>query len=110
MIVAAVRWPSRRLVDAFEPSVDLPLSLVLGHAIALLESTAELGALAFDHVDVVVGELAPFLLKLSFERVPIAFDTIPVHHLLLRLLEIAGKPGARAKVSKVPTRVAGHIG
>src|SRR5262249_58154270 len=70
---------------------------------ALLESTAELGALAFDHVEVIVGELAPFLLNLSFERVPIAFDTIPVHHVLLRLLEIAGKPDGGAKVSKVPT-------
>src|SRR5262249_5683496 len=71
-------------------------------AIALLESTAGLGALAFDHVEVIVGELAPFLLNLSFERVPIAFDTIPVHHVLLRLLEIAGKPDGGAKVSRVP--------
>src|SRR5437763_15898203 len=37
-----------RLVHAFEPSVDLALGLVLGHAIALLESAAELPALAFD--------------------------------------------------------------
>src|SRR6266581_7452373 len=96
-----------RLVDAFEPSVDLALGLVLGHAIALLESAAELAALAFDYVEVVVAELPPLLLNLALERLPTAFDTIPIHRWLLRMLEMAGKPGARAKV---PMRVAGHVG
>src|SRR5205823_8108890 len=93
-----------RLVHAFEPSVDLALGLVLGYAIALLESAAELPALAFDYVEVVVAELPPLLLNLALERVPTAFDTIPIHHLLLPMLEMAGKPGARAKV---PMRVPG---
>jgi len=33
---------SLRLIDAFEPGVDLTLGLVLGHAIALLKPAAEL--------------------------------------------------------------------
>ena len=85
MAPAAARRPFLRLVDAVEPSVDLALGLVLGHAIALLKSAAELCALAFDHVEVVVGELTPFLLDLALERVPIAFDTIPIYRLLLRI-------------------------
>src|SRR5260370_30782516 len=46
MAPAAARRPFIRLVDAVEPSVDLALGLVLGHAIALLKSAAELCALA----------------------------------------------------------------
>src|SRR5262245_29700179 len=54
-------------VDALEPVIDLALGLVLGHSVALLDATRELGALAFDDLHVVVGEVSPLLLNLAFE-------------------------------------------
>jgi hypothetical protein len=49
----------------------LTLGLVLRHAIALLQATAEFRAFALDHVEIVIGEFAPLLLNLAFERFPI---------------------------------------
>ena len=63
-----------QLVDGLEPGVDLALGLVLGIAVPLLQPSGELGALALDQVDVVVGQLAPLLLGLALELLPIAFD------------------------------------
>src|SRR5262249_27300869 len=76
-------------IHAVKPGVDLALGFVLRHAVALLKPAAELHALALDDVEVVAGELAPLLLNLAFELLPIAFDTIPIHRFaplcLLRL-------------------------
>jgi hypothetical protein len=49
------------------PLVDLALHLFLGLAVALLQPAGEFGALALDHVEIVIGELAPFLLGLALE-------------------------------------------
>ena len=48
------------------------LGLVLCDAIALLKAAGELLPLAFDHVEIVIGELAPLLLNLAFELFPVA--------------------------------------
>src|SRR5262249_35680773 len=66
-------------IRGFEPGVDLAVGFVLRHAVALLKPAAELRALALDDVEVIAGELAPLLLNLAFELLPIAFDTIPIH-------------------------------
>jgi hypothetical protein len=71
------------VVRGLEPAVDLALGLVLRNAIALLETAGELLALALDHVEVVIGELAPLLLNLAFELLPVSFNAIPIHHSLL---------------------------
>ena len=60
-------------------SVDLALGLVLGDTVALLDASKQLVALAGDHVQVVVGELAPLLLDLALDLLPISFDTVFVH-------------------------------
>src|SRR5205085_12704418 len=65
-----------------EPGIDLPLGLVPRHAVTLLQTAGEFRALALDHVHVVVGELAPFLLNLALELFPVAFDAVPIHRLL----------------------------
>src|SRR5262245_22148759 len=94
---------SGRSIHAFEPGVDLALGIVLGNAVALLKPARKLGALALDHIEVVVGELAPLLLNLAFELFPVAFDAIPIHGFLL-FLSSCGFPswrknrGARTKV------------
>jgi hypothetical protein len=39
--------------------IDVPLRLVLGVAVTLLETSGEFGLMALDDVKVVVGQLAP---------------------------------------------------
>jgi hypothetical protein len=60
----------RRLVAPVELlRVDLALSFIPGNAVALLNPTRELGPLALDELDVVIGELGPLLANLAFCRV-----------------------------------------
>jgi hypothetical protein len=49
---------------AVEPSIDIPLGIVLRHTIALLKAAGELSPFALDHIKIVVGEFAPLLLNL----------------------------------------------
>src|SRR5438132_493393 len=92
--------PSRSM-GGLQPSVDLALGLVLGEAVTLLQSSGQFLALALDHIEVIVGELAPFLLNLALELLPVAFDTIPIHVALLRVSETGngGETRAAAKGS-----------
>src|SRR5262245_48969919 len=66
-------------LHGLDPVIDLALGLILGVAVALLQTTGELGALALDDIQIVVGELAPFLLGLTLELFPVTFDAIPIH-------------------------------
>ena len=61
------------------PIVDAPFGFFARKAVALLHFADELVPLTFDHVEVVIGKLAPLLLGLAFELVPVAFDLIPIH-------------------------------
>src|SRR5262249_38366319 len=91
-----------------QPGIDLFLGLLLAVAVALLQSAGELLALAFNDVEIVIGELAPLLLNLAFELVPVSFHTIPIHFLLLLLFRtdrMSGKPRRRSNGS-APCRVA----
>src|SRR5262245_35051023 len=92
---------SGRSIHAFEPSVDLALGIVLGNAVALLKPARKLGALALDHIEVVVGELAPLLLNLALELFPVAFHAVPIHGflLLLGISELAKEPRGAHKSS-----------
>jgi hypothetical protein len=56
-----------------QPSVDFLLRLVLSIAIALLQAPRKFLALAFYNLKVVVGELAPLLLDLALELLPVSF-------------------------------------
>jgi hypothetical protein len=59
--------------------------LVLGEAVALLQLAFALLTAALDHIEIVVGELALFLLGGALELLPVTFDPVPIHrHLLLR--------------------------
>src|SRR5437588_5739168 len=74
----------RTSFQRLEPVVHILVNLILGETVALLQLAFELIAAAFDDVEIVVGELAPFLLGLASELLPIAFDPVPIHcHLLL---------------------------
>src|SRR3982074_2931619 len=70
-------------LHAVHPRVDLTLRLILGDAVAFLDTADELVLLAADDGQVVLGQLAPLLLHLAGELLPIAFDAIPIHDSLL---------------------------
>src|SRR5260221_3931251 len=86
-------------LDAVHPAVDLTLRLVLGDAIALLNATDELILLAVDDREIVFGQLAPLLLHLAGQLLPIAFNTIPVHVLVLTRLGVRGQRHRRGAVA-----------
>ena len=59
--------------------LQLVLGFVLGNAVPLLNRAQQLIALAFDLVEIVVGQLAPLFLDLAAELLPLAFGNIPIH-------------------------------
>jgi hypothetical protein len=60
------------------------VNLVLGESVALLQLAFELLAAALDHVEIVVGELAPFFLGGALELFSVTFNPVPIQrHLLL---------------------------
>src|SRR5690606_14897333 len=65
------------------PLVDLALGGVAGQPVTLLHLADQLVAVAFQGRHVVVGQLAPLLLDLALELVPVAADGVPVHVCLL---------------------------
>ena len=58
---------------------------VLFDAVAFLNLADELIALAAHRVEFIVGQIAPTLLHLALKLFPLAFDTIPIHSILLRV-------------------------
>jgi hypothetical protein len=64
---------------------DLLLGFVLRDAVGLLDLARQLIALSGNHVEVIVGEIAPLCFHLALELLPVAFNDIPVH-IKLRLL------------------------
>src|SRR3990170_1870529 len=77
------RVPSRTAtcgsLHPLDPAIDLAFCLVLGDAVALLDAANELVLLAVDDRNVVLGQLAPLLLDLAGELLPVAFNAIPIH-------------------------------
>ena len=84
--------------------VSIWLGVILRDTIALLKPPGEFSPFALDHVEVVVGELAPLLLSLAFELFPVAFNTVPIHCLLLpnRNVRDSLNPGFERKFRSAP--------
>src|ERR1700730_1863741 len=94
--------PRPRSFEASVPIVDILLHLVLGMTVALLDFAFKLLAHAVYRGNVVVSELAPLLLDLADEQLPITFDTIPIQvtllsapHFALEILHATTPPGSR---------------
>src|SRR5262245_41165124 len=92
------------LSDILQPGVDFLLSLVLGVTVTLLQTSGEFLALALDDVEIVVGELAPLLLGLALELLPVSLHAIPIHLPSLLVCvpeksEMPGQPGATRLVT-----------
>ena len=70
---------------SLEPSVlpieigYLPFRFFAGNSIALLNSTNKLIALSLDNLPIIVGQLAPFLLSLPDELLPVSLHLVRVH-------------------------------
>ncbi|ESX26501.1 hypothetical protein X765_22005 [Mesorhizobium sp. LSHC440B00] len=61
------------------PVVDVSPHSILLNAVAFLDRTFELIAVAGYAVEIIISELAPLLFDLTFELLPISFDAVPVH-------------------------------
>src|SRR5262249_29016786 len=62
------------------PLIDLLTRGIERNSVALLDAARELIAAACGHCEIIVRELSPFLSGSALELLPIAFDSIPVHH------------------------------
>jgi hypothetical protein len=67
--------------------LDLPFHFFLDSAVGFLGPAGQLDALPVDEVQFVVGQLAPPLLELTFELLPIACDNVPVHMCFLSFVD-----------------------
>src|SRR5262249_58549296 len=74
-----------------EPGIDVFSGLVLGDAVSLLDYALELIAAAGDPIQVIVGEIAPFLFHAAFQLLPVSFNAIPIHEYLLCHLTRPGR-------------------
>src|SRR5438105_13593236 len=67
------------LFEVAREVVDVALGLILGEAVVLLDAAGEFLALAIDGAQIVVGQLAPFLLDPAAELPPVTLDLVPIH-------------------------------
>src|SRR5262245_35453502 len=68
------------------PFIDVLLRLLLGDAIPLLNLANQLLSFALDLIEVVVGQVAPFLFDLSLKLFPLSGNLIPIHNITSCLL------------------------
>jgi hypothetical protein len=64
---------------AGRPLVDLAFGFLFRDAVTNLDATGQFLAMTSDHVEIVVGQLAPLGLRLTAILVPLAFDHVPIH-------------------------------
>jgi len=64
--------------------VNLPLGLLFCYSVTFLHFSDELITLACDHVQIAIGQLAPFLFEAAFVLFPLSFYLILVHRLSSR--------------------------
>src|SRR5262252_1368212 len=72
-----------RVLVALFPVPDLPVRFVSRDPVALLDPADQLFTAAVDHVEVVIGKLAPLLLDTALHLLPVALHGVPVHEYLL---------------------------
>jgi hypothetical protein len=61
------------------PIIDVLANLIFREAIPFLNFAFQLILTTVDHIEIIVGELAPLLLNVAFDLLPISLDPIPVH-------------------------------
>lgn len=83
-----VRFGINWFVHRIGEFVDLPVRLVLADAIHFLNLASHLLALPGHDIDMVVGQLALFLLHFALELLPISFNLMPIHSILLNNCDV----------------------
>jgi hypothetical protein len=73
--------PSR--LDRLDPVVDVLASFILSDAMAFLNLPFKLLPLAGNFIEIVVCQVAPLLLGLAFELLPVSFDAVLIHYKFL---------------------------
>jgi hypothetical protein len=69
-----------------EPIIDVLADEIFGQSVTLLDTAFELIATAVDLSEVVIGQLTPLLLDLAFRFFPVAFNPVPIHGALSKLI------------------------
>src|SRR3954469_9197886 len=92
-------------VHALFPVADLLLGLLPRDAVRLLDPAQQQVALSRDHVELVIGELAPLLQRVALELLPVAFDAVPVHFCFLVVM--ASRLGPDSYPVCLPARTTG---
>ena len=82
-----------------QPGAELLRGRVLGNAVTLLNLASQLIAPACHDVDVFIRQLAPPRAGATLDLVPLTFDSVPVHVLLLRCQRYPDgvRPGDRSQ-------------
>src|SRR5580704_2586274 len=77
-VFGATSTPCLPLLCAI-PIVHVLTDPIARNTVTLLDFALQLFALAVYVRKIVVGELAPLLLDLTFHLFPVTFDTVPIH-------------------------------
>jgi hypothetical protein len=104
MIAVRIRRNSeetRVVAIAFLERTNLLLCLILADAVRFLNPARELLALAGNGVELVVSEFAPLFPDVAFKLLPVAFDNVPIHDILLKSFH-CGKMPAYRYADRVP--------
>ena len=65
------------------PFGNLLFRFVFSDAVGFLNLPGQVFALTCNHIQMIIGKLAPLLFDIAFELLPVSFDTIPVHFCFL---------------------------
>src|SRR5204863_1571145 len=93
------------LLHARFPFRELLFAVLHRDAVELLNSAEQEIAPSRDHVELIVGELAPLLAHVALELLPVACDAIPVHVRCLRFSRASADCRARG-ATRAPWRAA----
>src|SRR5689334_15617545 len=75
----------RLTIERAMPFVNLMLGFVFCYSISFLDSSHQLIALAGNHIQIVISQLAPAGFRRAFDLLPLSCHLVPVHKSLLIL-------------------------
>src|SRR5579859_7020819 len=70
------------------PVVNLLLGVLFVYSVSLLNFAHQLVLLAFDHLEIAIGQLAPAGADFTFHLLPLAFYLVPIHAILLKFVPL----------------------
>src|SRR5947208_16089852 len=95
----------RLTIERAMPFVNLMLGFVFCYSISFLDSSYQLIALAGNHIQIVIRQLAPTGFRGAFDLLPLSCHLVPVHKSLLIFHCLNGRVAAgpeRGNTAKTP--------